>query len=163
VNVRPASDEAYRHIEMLAREIGLVVACVDLHIDPGMRAVEPRQPGREPHRRKRAGGRDRDRFPGSGETIGNPIEQRERIVRGTVQLLTGTRELQRAVHAMEERLSDLLFQRLDLAADRRLGDKEFLRRAGKAQVARRDTKAAKQVERQPRGANLIHYHSACQQ
>jgi hypothetical protein len=47
-----------------------------------------------------------------------------------------------AMGAMEERLSDLLFQSLDLAADRRLRNKQFLCRSGKAQVTRGNPETA---------------------
>jgi hypothetical protein len=99
---------------------------------------------------------DRQRSPGSGETIDNRVELRQRLIRGAVKLFAGAGQLQRAVNAVEERLPDLLFQRLDLAADRRLGDKQFLRRAGEAQVARGDAEASEQIERQPRVSALIH-------
>jgi hypothetical protein len=84
------------------------------------------------------------------------VEQRERLVRDAVQLLAGARELERPAAALEQRLADLLLERLDLAADRRLRDEQLLRRAGEAQVARRGAETAQQVERQPRLPALIH-------
>ena len=42
----------------------------------------------------------------------------QRFIRGTVQLFAGASELKGPMHTAEERLSDLLCQRFDLAADR---------------------------------------------
>ena len=73
-----------------------------------------------------------------------------------IKLFAGAGQLQRPVNALEERLSDLLFQRLDLAANCRLGDEQFLRRACEAQVTRGDAKAAEQIQRQTRVSAPIH-------
>jgi hypothetical protein len=66
------------------------------------------------------------------------------------------------VHALEERLPDLLLERLDLAADRRLRDEQLARCAGEAQVARGGAEAPEEIERQARRPALIHSLNSCE-
>jgi len=57
------------------------------------------------------------------------------------QFPTGLSQLQRAMSRRNRGVASLLLERLDLVADRRLGDEKFLRRAREAQVARCGAKA----------------------
>jgi hypothetical protein len=70
----------------------------------------------------------------------------ERLVRNTKELFAGSGQLQRGVDPVKERLSDLLFEGLDLAADRRLRDTQFLSRVGETQMTRRGPEASEQIE-----------------
>jgi hypothetical protein len=47
----------------------------------------------------------------------------------------------------KQRDAELLLERLDLAADRRLGDEQLARRLGEAQVAGRRLESLEQIER----------------
>jgi hypothetical protein len=127
-----------------------------------MQAAESRQPRREPEGGERIGGRDRQRPARVAKPVGRRVDLRERRVRDQVELLSGAGELQAAVHALEERLPDLLLERLDLAADRRLGNEQLMRRAGEAQVARGSAEAPEQVERQTWRPALIHSLNSCE-
>jgi hypothetical protein len=64
---------------------------------------------------------------------------------------------------MEQRLPELIFERLDLAADRRLGHEQLLGGSREAQVACGGTKAAQEIERDSRSSMAIHYKSSYQE
>ena len=61
---------------------------------------------------------DRHNLAGSGNTLDHGVQLRKRLVSNAIQLFAGRSQLQRAVHSSKERLTELFFERLDLAADR---------------------------------------------
>ena len=72
-NVRPRGHEANGEIQLVALEIGSVVARHDPHIDSRVSAIEPRQPWCKPERRQATGRRDCERFPEAGKAIDDGI------------------------------------------------------------------------------------------
>ena len=63
--------------------------------------------------------------------------------------------------ALEQGHAQGVFERLDLAADRRLRDEELLRRLREAQQAGGGLEAADQVERRQGARHLSHSLTAC--
>jgi hypothetical protein len=140
-------DEADRQIQVLTLKVRSVVRCHDPHVDSGMESVKSRQPGGEPKRGESSCSGDRERLAGFGNTTCCRIDQGQGFVCSSIKLFPGARKLQCAVNAPKKRFSDLVFQGLDLTADCRLSDMQFLSCAGETQVARRGPEAAEQIER----------------
>ena len=68
---------------------------------------------------------------------------------------------QRPMPALEQGDAQVLLQRPDLPADRRLGDEQLLGRLGEGEVARRRLEALDQVQRGEVEAPLLHYVCSC--
>ncbi|HQR54574.1 MAG TPA: hypothetical protein PLW72_01225 [Burkholderiaceae bacterium] len=62
------------------------------------------------------------------------------------EFTTRVGQLQCPVGSEEKWCAELLLEGLDLVADRRLGDEQFLRRTREAQMARGGAKSSQQVE-----------------
>lgn len=141
-------DEADRQIQLLTLKVRSVVRCRDPHVDSGMEPVESGQSGREPKRGESSCGGDREGLARFGNTTCCRIDQGQGFVGSSIKLFPGAGELQCAVNAPKKRLADLLFEGLDLTADCRLSDMQFLSRARETQVTRRGPEASEQIERQ---------------
>jgi hypothetical protein len=153
--------KAQSEVDVFAFEVERIVAGGKAHVDLRVLLREPRQARHQPGRCQRHRRGDRQCPPGAGQAHRRVVDQRQRLVDGAVKLLSGLRQFECAVDATEQRLSQLLLERLDLAADRRLRHEEFLRRAREAQMSGCGTKAAQQVERQAGNSPAVHALSSC--
>src|SRR5687767_14213649 len=113
-----------------------------------MRADETVQARRQPACRERGRRAYRERTllvhraqlsNGFGETI-------EAFAKLRQQQLARARQLQPALQTPEQTLAELLFQPLDLVADRRRRDMQLLGRHGEAHLARRSLESPQTVE-----------------
>lgn len=65
------------------------------------------------------------------------VDELESLAHAAKELPARVGEAQAAIDAPEERLSELVFEDLDLATDRRLRERQFVGRAGEAEMTRR--------------------------
>ena len=102
----------------------------------------------QPLRRKRGQDADCQHAAGihSGRPVGRVIKLIERIGERRQIGLAGLGEEQLSVPPDEQIHPEPLFQGLDLVADRRLRDGQFLGRTGKAQMPGRGLESAQSVE-----------------
>ena len=134
---------------------------------PGCSLLEVRQARHQPQRRERGigGHRHARRSAIAANLVDGAIDRQQRLSHGREQSLTGGGQFERAGPPLEQRATELAFERGDLAADRRLGQAEFRRRQRERQVARRGVKPAQRGQsrsgRRRRGwagaAILAHY------
>ena len=75
----------------------------------------------------------------------------ERVAHRRQQHLALVGQDQRPVHAAEQRRAQVLLERADLMADRRLGDEQLVGRLGEAEVAGRGLERAQRIERRQSG------------
>src|SRR6202165_4114570 len=77
--VRPCRDKPDSDVELVALEIGVVVARDDPYVGLGVQAVEPRQSPPKPKRCERGGSGNLQRSPGPGKTIRNRVKLCQRL------------------------------------------------------------------------------------
>ena len=127
-----------------------------------MQAPEIVEPRYEPEPRKGHGGRDRQHSGGArAKPAGDVAQQTQHFARGLVKGLTFLGEPQLAMVTAKQGHAELIFQRLDLAADRRLRDEELGRRLGEAQIAGGGLEALQKIERRQLADPLKHSFFSC--
>ena len=148
----------YGQVDALAIEVDDAIVRGDEHVDGGMAGAKARQPRDQPYRRERLIGRDGQRQRRLLATnLGHRLRDLvEHAPGGCLQDLAGTGQAQLSVPALEQRKPDLLFERLHLAGQRRLRQKQLLGGASERKLARRRLEALEQIQRwqTPTGARL---------
>jgi hypothetical protein len=132
-------------IDALALQIHHVVARKNANV--GLR-VYTRKSGQirdEPGRCQRSRRSYSQHVCRSGEPIGGGVYECECLVSRSIELFASLSKRQSAICSVKQRLSELLFQRVNGPADGRLSDKLLLRSAGEAKVARGRSKGAKEI------------------
>ena len=125
-------------------QVQLRVAGINANVDAGVIALEFLQPGDEPHRCKAGPGGDGHAAP-PGRLAHQPhggVHTFNGRPHGAVQLCACAGQLHRTRVAQEQRHAHLVFQRLDLPADRRLGERQFIRRRAEVEVLGHGQKGA---------------------
>ena len=154
---------AHGHVDQAALQVDGLVAGRDAHIDVGVERGKGAQPRDQPQRGKAAGGGDGQmRRPAvAAQPVGGVLQALQELGRRTLQdaALVGQRQAPRA--PLEQRHAQVLLQRPDLAAHRRLGDEQLLRRLGEAQRPGRRLEALDQVQRGQVEALSMHSVSSC--
>jgi hypothetical protein len=119
------------------------------YVDGRMAGAKAGQARDQPHRSERLIGRNgqRQSFLLAADLGDRLRELVQDVPGGCLQDLAGVGQPKLAVASLEQREAYLLFQRLHLAGERRLRQKQFLGGAGKRELARRRLEAFEQVER----------------
>ena len=99
--------------------------------------------------------------PSDAQPVGDLLQALQQLGGGALQHAALLGQHQRARPALEQGDAQVLLQRPDLPADRRLRDEQLLGRLGEAEVAGRGLEALDQVERRQVEAPSLHYQCSC--
>jgi hypothetical protein len=140
---------AHRQVDSLAVEIDDAIVGGYEHVDGRVAGAKAGQARNQPYGGERLIGRNgqRQSFLLAADLGDRLRELVQDVPGGRLQDLAGIGQPQLAVPSLEQREAYLLFERLHLAGERRLRQKQFLRGAGERELARRRLEAFEQVER----------------
>jgi hypothetical protein len=129
---------AQREVDVGSGEIDCVVGGIDADVDVGVVALKGLQARDQPHRSERGPGGDGHALaPGALANLPHArINALQRGGRRTQQLRACAGEFHRAGVTKEQGSADLVFQRLNLTADRALCERELLGGRTEIEVAR---------------------------
>ena len=145
---------AQRQVDVGDVQVEHGIGGVDADVDVGVVALELLQPRNQPHRgeRRERGQCHRAAARALADLAHRAVDARQGLRHRQQQLRAGAGQFHRPRVPQEQAHAHFPFQRLDLAAHRRLGQRQFLRGGAEVQVPRDGFEGAQVADRDRAGA-----------